>query len=142
MNYRPFVPPYLSILPEENYYIYEVFFLPLFGVGAWLLSSGVIHLILRISNRVSRIDWIMNVIGFSLLVVMPVVWLFDWMGIAFSFYGANFTIPLHAGISLWEVGLLAIGFNRMEGVGWFQAIIFGLIVKVGVYIPLAAIFIR
>lgn len=142
MNFRPFVPSYLSFLGEANYYQAEIFFLPFFGIGAWLLSSALVHLILRISGRESTIDWILNVIGFSLLVVMPIVWLLDWSGIAFGFYGATFTIPIHAGVSIWEVALMAIGFKRMNNLSWVGASVLGLIVKAGVFIPLAAIFIR
>ena len=142
INYRPFVPSYLNFLTEANYYRAEVFFLPVFGVGAWLLSSSLVHLILRFSGRESSIDWIMNVIGFSLLVVMPLVWLLDWSGIAFGFYGATFTIPIHAAVSFWEVGLMGIGFKRMEDLSWAGALILGFVVKAGVLIPLAALFIR
>ena len=142
LNYQPFVSSYLTFLTESNYYHAEVFFLPLFGIGAWLLASSLIHLILKISKSQSDIDWVMNVIGFSLLVVMPVVWFVDWTGIALGFYGATFTIPIHAAVSLWEIGLMATGFKRMGTMRWASAIILGMIVKIGVFIPLAAIFIR
>jgi hypothetical protein len=142
IDFQPFVSPFLSFLNESDYYQAEIFFLPVFGIAAWLLSSALVHLILRISGRESAIDWIMNVIGFSLLVVMPVVWLLDWAGIVFGFYGADFTIPIHALVSIWEVALMAIGFTRMDGIGWVGAAVLGLIVKAGVFIPLAAIFIR
>ena len=142
LNQRPFIPSYITFLDEANYYQAEIFFLPLFGLGAWLLSSALVYLILRISRRESNIDWIMNVIGFSLLVVMPVVWLLDWAGIAFGFYGATFTIPIHAGVSVWEVALMGTGFKRMGGLSWLAAVFLGFVVKAGVYIPLAAIFVR
>jgi hypothetical protein len=142
LKFDPFVPSYLTFLNEENYYQAEIFFLPIFGLGAWLLSSALVHLILRVSGRESDIDWIMNVIGFSLLVVMPVVWLLDWSGIGFGFYGANFTIPIHACVSIWEVALMAIGFKRMGNLSWVGASVLGMIVKAGIYIPLAAVFIR
>ncbi|MGD2206807.1 MAG: YIP1 family protein [Anaerolineae bacterium] len=142
LNFKPFIPSYLTFLADSNYYRAEIFFLPVFGIGAWLLSSGLIHLILRISGRESNIDWIMNVIGFSLLVVIPVVWLLDWTGIAFGFYGAAVTIPIHAGISIWEVVLMGIGFKRLGNLNWPATLLLGFVVKAGVYIPLAAIFIR
>jgi hypothetical protein len=134
LNFKPFVPSYLTFLTDSNYYQAEVLFLPMFGIGAWLLSSALV--------QESSIDWIMNVIGFSLLVVMPVVWLLDWAGIAFGFYGAAFTIPIHAGISIWEVILMGMGFKRVGNLTWVVALLLGLVVKAGVYIPLAAIFIR
>jgi hypothetical protein len=138
----PFVPSYLTFLSENNYYQAEVFFLPIFGIGAWLLSSALVHLILIISGRLSSMDWIMNVIGFSLLVVMPVVWFLDWSGIALGFYGASATIPVHTIVSFWEIGLMGIGFKQTGNLNWAGALILGFIVKAGVYIPLAAIFIR
>ena len=142
LGYRPFVPSYLSILDDAAYYRVEIFLLPLFGIGAWLLASGMVHLIQRVAGRPSNIDWIMNVVGFSLLVVMPLVWLLDWAGIALGFYGADFTIPLHSAVSLWEVGLMATGFKRMGSLGWSGALLLGLLVKVGVYIPLAMLLVR
>ena len=142
LNRRPFVPSYLAFLEDANYYRAEILFLPIFGIGAWLLSSALAHLILRISRRESDIDRIMNVVGFSLLVVMPLVWLLDWTGIAFGYYGATFTIPIHAGVSVWEVVLMGMGFKRMCGLSWVATMLLGLVVKAGVYIPLAAIFIR
>ena len=142
LNKRPFVPTSINFLDETNYYLAETFFLPLFGIAVWLLSSALIHLILRLSRIDSNIDWIMNVIGFSLLVVMPVVWLVDWITIAIDVYGANSTIPIHAAVSVWEVALMAMGFKRVEGLSWISSAILGLVVKVGVYIPLAAIFVR
>jgi hypothetical protein len=142
LNQHPFVPPYLTFLDETGYYRAEIFFLPLFGIAAWLLSSALIHLILRLSRIDSSIDWVMNVIGFSLLVVMPVVWLVDWATIAIDVYGATFTIPIHATISIWEIALMAVGFRRIERLSWLTSAILGFIVKAGVYIPLAAIFVR
>ena len=87
-------------------------------------------------------DWVMNVIGFSLLVVMPVVWLVDWITIAIDAYGADSTIPIHAAVSVWEIALMAVGFRKIERLSWFAAVGLGIIVKAGVYIPLAAIFVR
>ena len=105
-------------------------------------SGALIHLILRFGGRESDIDWILNVIGFSLLSVMPLVWLLDRSGVAFGFYGATITIPIHTAVPLWEVALMGISFKHSSGLGWTGAIFLGLIAKFGVYIPLAAIFVR
>jgi hypothetical protein len=142
LNWRPFVPSYLSFLEDTSYYRAEIFFLPIFGIAAWLLSGALVHLILRFSRRESDIDRILNVIGFSLLVVMPVVWFLDWTGIALGFYGSTFTIPIHAAVSIWEIVLMGIGLRRMSSLGWVAAVLLGFMVKAGVYIPLAAIFVR
>ena len=142
LDRHPFVPSYLKFLDEAMYYKAEIFFLPLFGIAAWLLSSALVYLILRITGIDSDIDWVMNVIGFSLLVVMPLVWLVDWTTIALNVYGASFTIPVHATVSLWEIALMSIGFKKIGAISWLAAITFGFIVKACVYIPFAAIFIR
>lgn len=142
LNKRPFVPPSITFLNESKYYQAEIFFLPLFGIAAWLLASALIHLILRLAGIESNIDWMMNVIGFSLLVVMPVIWLVDWATIAMDVYGANSTISIHAAVSIWEIALMTIGFRKIERLSWLSSAILGFIVKAGVYIPLAAVFVR
>jgi hypothetical protein len=37
---------------------------------------------------------------------------------------------------------MEVGFERMKSINWIGALILGFIVKAGVFIPLAAIFIR
>lgn len=142
LDKRPFVPPYVTFLDEAGYYRAEVLFLPVFGLAMWLLSSALVHLILRLFRLDGDVDWVMNVIGFSLLVVMPVVWLVDWATLALGVYGASFTIPIHGAVSFWEVGLMAVGFRRIQGVSWLGAAVLGFVVKGGVYIPMAAVFVR
>jgi hypothetical protein len=41
LNRHPFVPPYITFLDEAEYYGPEVFFLLLFGIAVWLLSSDL-----------------------------------------------------------------------------------------------------
>ena len=105
LDRRPFVDSYLTFLSEENYYAAEVFFLPVFGLAGWLLGSGVVHVILRLAGKKSQFDWILNVIGWGLLVVMPVVWVLDWVSIALDIYGAGLIPVIHALVSVWEVVL-------------------------------------
>lgn len=142
LEMQPFVEPYLTFLPADQYYAAEVFFLPLFGLAGWLLSGALVHLILRLTGKQSSIDWILNVIGWGLLVVMPVVWLLDWGSIGLDVYGGGVTPAIHAVISIWEVVLLGVGLSKKEGVGFWSGCLLGLIVKGGVYIPLAMIFVR
>jgi len=56
LDRRPFVPSYLSFLDDATYYKAEIFFLPLFGMTAWLLSSALVHLILRLTRIDSDIS--------------------------------------------------------------------------------------
>ena len=74
--------PRSPVRPTGQYYRAQVFFLPVFGLAEWLLSGGVVHLILRLAGVQSGFDWILNVIGWGLLTVMPAVWLLDWTSIA------------------------------------------------------------
>jgi hypothetical protein len=139
---RPFVDPVITFIPLAQYYWFEIFFLPLFGLTAWWLSGWLVSVVLRLRGVKASRGWILNVIGFSLLAVMPVVWVLDWTTIALGVYGASFTIPIHALVSVWEIGLMAVGFMQIEGVSSLAAIGLGALVKVGVYIPLAAVLVR
>ncbi|MFH1524393.1 MAG: YIP1 family protein [Chloroflexota bacterium] len=138
----PFEPSYLTFLSTEHYYKVEIFFLPVFGLAAWLLGSAVAHLCLRLSGKPSSFDWILNVTGFGLLIVMPAVWFLDWSTIALGVYGGSVTPFIHTLISLWEIVLIGIGLSKTEGLRFWPACFLGLIIKGGVYIPLAIIFVR
>lgn len=142
LNRKPFVTPCLSFLSEENYYAAEIFFLPVFGVLGWLLAGSVVHIILRLSKKTNDFDWILNVIGWGLLIVMPAVWLLDWITIGLNIYGQGLTPVIHAFISVWEIVLMAIGLTEIKGLNFWPAFALGFIVKAGIYIPMAAIFVR
>jgi hypothetical protein len=138
----PFAPSYLTFLSTEDYYGAEIFFLPLFGLAAWLLGSAVVHLCLRLVGRPSSFDWVLNVIGFGLLIVMPVAWLLDWLSIALDVYGTGVIPVIHILLSLWEVALFGVGLSKMEGLPFWSGCLLGLIFTGGVYIPLAMLFVR
>jgi hypothetical protein len=142
LNRSPFYPSSLTFLPTEQYYTAQIFFLPLFGLACWLLSSALVHLILRGMGKESDFDWILNVVGFALLIPMPVTWLVDWASIALDYYGRGVTPVLHSLISLWEIALVAVGLAKMKEARRRIYILLAVLVKVGVYIPLAALFIR
>jgi hypothetical protein len=54
----------------------------------------------------------------------------------------EFYDPIHAAVSIWEVALMAMGFKKIEPLSWFASVTLGFAVKAGIYIPLAAIFVR
>jgi hypothetical protein len=142
LDRTPFAPSYLTFLPTEDYYVAEIFFGPVFGLAAWLLGSAVIHLGLRLARRPSNFDWILNVAGFSLLIVTPAVWFLDWLAIALNVFGVGVIPVIHVLLSVWEVILFGIGLSKMEGLRFWPACVLGLIFMGGVYIPLAILFIR
>ena len=142
LNRIPFYPSYLTFLATDQYYTAEIFFLPLFGLACWLLASALAHLILRGMGKESDFDWILNVVGFGLLIPMPVTWLVDWTTIALNVYGGGITPLIHTFISIWEIALIAVGLAKMEEAQPWVYVLLAVLVKVGVYIPLAALLIR
>jgi hypothetical protein len=93
-------------------------------------------------GKESDFDWILNVVGFGLLIPMPVTWLVDWTTIALNVYGRGMTPLIHALISVWEIALITVGLAKMEEARPWIYVLLAVLVKVGVYIPLAAVFIR
>ncbi|MBM3240584.1 hypothetical protein FJZ31_30235 [Candidatus Poribacteria bacterium] len=69
----PFVPSNLAFLTTENYYSAEIFFLPIFGLVAWLLMSSSAHIVLRLAGKASDFDQILNIVGMGMLIPMPVM---------------------------------------------------------------------
>ena len=137
----PFAPSRLTFLPIENYYRAEIFFLPIWGLGIWLLMASIAHVFIRLAGKRSNFDQILNVIGMGMLVPMPVVWLFDWTAIGFSFYTIMPMAISHSVFQLWEVGIEAIGFNKLLGLRLPIAVMLAIAINV-VYVLLAMTFIR
>lgn len=137
----PFAPSRLTFLPMENYYRAEIFFLPLWGLGIWLLMASIAHVFIRLAGKGSNFDQILNVIGMGMLVPMPAVWLFDWTAIGFSFYTMMPMAISHSVFQLWEVGIEATGFNRLLGLRLPFAVMVAIAINV-VYVLLAMTFIR
>ncbi len=53
---------------------------PLYNVAFWLLSSALLHVILRLGKQKSDIDQILNLGGIGGPVFQPVISLMDWTG--------------------------------------------------------------
>lgn len=139
---KPLFESYLTFLPTDRYYAAEVFFLPVFGLGVWLLGSAGVHVIVRSAKRSSDFDGVLNIVAFGLLVPMPVVWVLDWSSIALGLYGPVWIPLMHSAVSVWEVALFSIGFIRLLKVPTWAGVGLAMAVKGGVYIPLATIFVR
>jgi len=54
---EPFYPSSLSFLATRNYYMAQVFFLPIFGVTIWLLMSAFAHVALRLAGKAATSIW-------------------------------------------------------------------------------------
>ena len=78
---QPFLPAKLPIRPEHHYRA-QLVFLPVFGVGSWLLMGGAAHGLLRLAGERSDLRRVLDVIGTGMLIPMPPLWLCDMALIA------------------------------------------------------------
>jgi len=138
---EPFYPSSLTFLPTESYYAILIFILPLFGIAAWLLMSGVAHLILRLAGRASDFDQALNVVGMGMVIPMPVVWLWDWTMIGLNAYKLPMMAASHAVFQAWETGIETVGLKRVLGLRASFALGVAVVVNL-VYILLGTIFAR
>jgi hypothetical protein len=137
----PFAPSYLSFLSVEDYYRAELFFLPLWGVGIWILMGGIAHVIIRLSGKQSSIDLILNIIAVGMIVPMPFLWLWDWGSIALGLYQVTNQAVSHSIAQLWEATVQALAFRKLLRLKTSFAFVLAIIINV-VYVLLANIFIR
>jgi hypothetical protein len=138
---EPFAPSSLPFLATKHYYMAQVFFLPLFGIGTWLLMSGLAHVALRLSRKGSDFDLVLNIVGLGMLIPMPVTWAWDISMVALHGYLLPVMAISHSLIQLWEASLEALGFARLLRLRFLPALGLALVVNV-LYIALAMIFIR
>jgi hypothetical protein len=73
----PPTPSNISFIPTENYYGALIFLAPIVLLAIWLISSALIHLILKLSLKRSDIDQILNILGFTALTVGSIIVLWD-----------------------------------------------------------------
>ncbi len=52
----------LTFLPDENYLLAEIFFLPVVRMAVWPLGAGVVHLGIRLAGKPSNMDQILQTI--------------------------------------------------------------------------------
>jgi hypothetical protein len=138
---EPSTPSYLTFLPAERYFLASVFFVPVFLLAHWIMLSGVLHLILRLSGRPGHIDQILNITGFAALVVGAFLILWDWVWIAMGWHSDVLLGISHLVLVIWAVVITALGFRRILGLPWWLAILLNVLWLV-LGEPLAAIFMR
>jgi hypothetical protein len=67
---RPFIPAKLPIAPDRHYRA-QLVFLPVFGMGQWLLMGSTVHGLLRLAGERSDLSRVLDVIGVGMLIPMP-----------------------------------------------------------------------
>lgn len=133
---RPFWRSYLPFLPTARYYAAERFFLPVFGLGAWLAMGGLGHVALRRMGQPASLAQVFNIVGVGMLIPMPPLWLWDWTMIARDRYRLPEMAISHTAVAIWEAVLFAVGFHRLLGVPLRRALLLGHALS-GLYIVLA-----
>ena len=136
------MPSALTFLPDEQYLLAEIFFLPVVRMAAWLLSAAVVHLCIRLAGRPSNMDQILNIAGVIYLVVMPYTFLVDWTPITLNAFNSQVVVGLHGVVDLlWSLALDVIGLRRLLGIEPKLALTVSLISQV-VAMPLLAVLAR
>lgn len=137
---RPFIPAKLPIRPEHHYRA-QLVFLPVFGMGQWLLMGGTVHGLLRLTGERSDLSRVLDVIGVGMLIPMPTLWLCDAALIAADRFRLPELAIVNPTIQLWETALFGIGLRTVLGVPWRRALPAGLAASV-VYVLGASRFLR
>jgi hypothetical protein len=136
------LPSSLTFLPDENYLLAQIFFLPVLRMAQWLLSGAIVHLGIRLAGKPSDMDQILNIAGVIYLVVMPYTFLIDWTLIALNAFNSQVVVGLHGVVDLvWSLALLVIGLRRLLGIETKLALIVSLISS-AVGAPLLGLFAR
>ena len=137
----PPTPSNLSFIQTESYYGALIFLAPIVLLVIWLTSSSVTHLILKLSLRRSDFDQILNISGFTALVVGSIIVL--WDGLWLIIGGMNqYTLGIsHFVIDIWAIVINTIALKRILNVPvWFGIILS--IIGIAVSIPFAIMFMR
>ncbi len=138
---EPFYTSSLTFLATNNYYLPQVFFLPIFGVAIWLLMSALAHVVLRLAGKGSDFDQVLNIIGMGMLIPIPVIWVWDMSMIALNWYVIPVMAVSHSIFQLWEASIEAVGFIKLLRLRAVPAICLAVIIN-AIYVAFAAILIR
>jgi hypothetical protein len=137
---RPFMPAKVPIRPE-NHYRAQLVYLPVFGLGAWLLMSGAAHGLLRLTGQKSDVRRVLDVIGVAMLIPMPALWLGDAALIAVDGFKMPALAFINVPTQLWETALVGIGLHTTLDLPWRPAVLAALAANT-VYILGASRFVR
>src|SRR5574340_941704 len=138
---EPFTSSSLTFLTTRNYYAAQLLILPIFGVTIWLLMSALAHVMLRLANKGSDFDLILNIIGMGMLIPIPVIWVWDITMIALNLYVLPVMAISHSLFQLWETSIEAVGFIKLLRLKVVPAVCLALIIN-AIYVAFAATFIR
>jgi len=137
----PPTPSNLSFIPTEKYYGALIILSPLVLIAELLLSSSLMHLILRLSKRRSDIDILLNISGFIALAIGSVIILWDafWLVVGgMTQYSMGIS---HLIIDIWAIAITTVALKRILDVPAWLGILLN-IAGIAVSMPLAIMFMR
>ncbi len=137
----PPTPSNLSFIPTENYYGGLIVLAPIILLTEWLLSSSLMHLILRLSKKKSDIDQLLNISGFTALAIGTVLIVWDalWLVVGgMTQYRLGIS---HLIINVWAVVITTIALKRVLKVPVWLGIVLN-IIGMAVSMPFAIMFMR
>jgi hypothetical protein len=114
---------------------------PIVLIAGWLLSSSLMHLILRLSKRQSDIDKLLNISGFTALAIGTVIIIWDafWLiAGGMTQYGLGIS---HLLIDIWAIAITTIALKRILNVPVWLGILLN-IAGVAASMPFAIMFMR
>jgi hypothetical protein len=137
----PPTPSYLSFIPTEKYYGALIFLTPIILLAEWLLSSSLMHLILRLGKRQSDFDKILNISGFVALAIGTV--LIAWDALWFMIGGmTQYSLGIsHLIIDIWAIAITTIALKRILKVPVWLGLLLN-IIGIAVSMPFAIMFMR
>lgn len=136
------LPSWLTFLPDDRYLFAQLFFIPVLRMLLWVMSSGIVHVILRLSGRKSDFDLILQIGGVIYLVVMPYTLAVDWASLALGVFGFGLIVFIHGTVDLvWSFALTVIGLHVLLRLEWRTAMLLNLLSTL-VSLPLLAVFAR
>ncbi len=141
MGRVPTTPSFLPVISTEHYFAALIWMTPLVFIAQLLLSSSLIHVVLRLLGRASDFDRLVNLIGMTALVIGAVLIPWDWMWFALGGVDQYFLGLSHLVIDLWAVLLVVLGMKRIFGVPYWLGIILN-VLCIAISIAVAMVFMR
>jgi hypothetical protein len=137
----PPTPSYIPWIDTGHYYGFLVLLTPLVFTVQWLLGGAAIHLLLKMNQRASDFDLILNLTGMVTLVVGTFLLLWDWLWIGLGGINQYWLGTSHLLIDIWALVLISVGLKKILHVPVLFALI-ATLVSIAVTFPLAVIFMR
>jgi len=141
MGRVPPTPSFLPFFPTESYYFVLIWIAPFVLIFILLMQAVVIHVILRLTNRKSDIDQIINLTGMAALIVGSVLIPWDWAMFTLGMADQYILGITHLFISLWAAVIIVIGLRKLFSVPLWLGNVLG-IIPIPIALPFAIMFMR